>query len=238
MMQYNSYTPNNDYGSVQKYERADYSSYTHLEKKAQLFKGKIVNVFATQGNYGLQWQLTIVNDEKRQKLNLYVSAESTSRLAQQILLITTNGLESHEKIVEKDGKQYCFIDNVKGEIVVSLAYFGQTKTDLPAFKAFAFFYPNGASIEEGKECQNLNDWKKSLSLVKQATEEYLKMNHNQANPYAPQNQPQPQIQQPVNNPIAQPQPQMQVQKPNPFEIQGQSFQTVAPVNNEEDDIPF
>ena len=220
-MQYHSYTGCNNYGEEQKFEKIDLSQFKFLEPQAQAFKGKIVSVFQSVGKYdNLQWNVTMVNEQRGTKVSLYIPADATSMLAQQLLLITTGKLESVEKEVTTNNNTFTVISNIKGEVVVTLAYLGQSAKDIPIFKAVHFFYNNGASLEEVQnKVQQLTDWKKSLELAKNITIEVYKAKQEQEQErqkYAPQNV-----------------PQQQNQSFSPYEIQG-----AEPTDQPEEDIPF
>lgn len=218
-MQYNNYSGCNDYNAVQKFEKVDLNNFKLLEKQPYAYKGKIVSVFQCEGKYGLQWNVTMVNEQKGTKVSFYIGADSNSMLAQQLLLITTGKLESIEKEIVSNGNNYTIISNVAGEVVVTLAYVCQSTKDIPIFKAIHFFYPNGASLEEMQnKALEFTDWKKSYELAKKITFEIQKERQAQEETkqkFAPQN---------VQN---------VQQSASPFEIQG-----VQQTENAEEDIPF
>lgn len=218
-MQYNNYSGCNDYNAVQKFEKVDLNNFKLLEKQPYAYKGKIVSVFQCEGKYGLQWNVTMVNEQKGTKVSFYIGADSNSMLAQQLLLITTGKLESIEKEIVSNGNNYTIISNIAGEVVVTLAYVCQSTKDIPIFKAIHFFYPNGASLEEMQnKALEFTDWKKSYELAKKITFEIQKERQAQEETkqkFAPQN---------VQN---------VQQSASPFEIQG-----VQQTENAEEDIPF
>ena len=217
-MQYNNYNGCNDYNAVQKFEKIDLNNFKLLEKQPYAYKGKIVSVFQSEGKFGLQWNVTMVNVQKGTKVSFYIGADSNSMLAQQLLLITTGKLESIEKEIVSNGNNYTIISNITGEVVVTLAYVCQSTKDIPIFKAVHFFYPNGASLEEmHNKALEFTDWKKSFELAKKITSEIQQERQAQEETrqkFAPQN-----VQQ--SRPVS------------PFEIQG-----VQQTENAEEDIPF
>ena len=145
-MRYGTYNGCRDYNALQQFEKFDLSQYELLPPQPTAFKGKVASVIQTEGNYGLQWNVTMVNSERNQKCSFYIPADATSMLAQQLLLLTTGNLESNEKTVtNKNGETMTFVDNIKGEVVVTLAYMGQSKRDTPFFKALHFFNVKGFS---------------------------------------------------------------------------------------------
>lgn len=218
-MQYNNYSGCNDYNAVQKFEKVDLNNFKLLGKQPYAYKGKIVSVFQSEGKFGLQWNVTMVNVQKGTKVSFYIGADSNSMLAQQLLLITTGKLESIEKEIESNGNNYTVINNITGEVVVTLAYVCQSTKDIPIFKAIHFFYPNGASLEEMQnKALEFTDWKKSYELAKKITSEIQHERQAQEETkqkFAPQN---------VQN---------VQQSASPFEIQG-----VQQTENAEEDIPF
>ena len=119
-----------------------------------------------------------------------------------------------------------FVDNIKGEVVVTLAYLGQSKKDTPIFKALHFFNVKGFSLEEMQAgVQTPTNWKQSFELAKKITMEVFNERQQQAQTaqkFAPQNVPQPQ-------PVAQ---QTTAPQNNAFSIQG------AEQGQPEEDIPF
>ena len=139
-MQYNNYNGCNDYNAVQKFEKVDLNNFKLLEKQPYAYKGKIVSVFQSEGKFGLQWNVTMVNVQKGTKVSFYIGADSNSMLAQQLLLITTGKLESIEKEIISNGNNYTIISNITGEVVVTLAYVCQSAKDIPIFKAVHFFF--------------------------------------------------------------------------------------------------
>ena len=228
-MRYGIYNGCKDYNAVQQFEKFDLTQYEFLPPQPTAFKGKIASVIQTEGNYGLQWNVTMVNSERNQKCSFYIPADATSMLAQQLLLLTTGNLESTEKTVTtKNGESMTFVDNIKGEVVVTLAYFGQSKKDTPIFKALHFFNVKGFSLEEMQTgVQNPTHWKQSFELAKKITMEVFNERQQQAQTaqkFVPQNvQPQPQ-------PVAQ---QATAPHTNAFSIQG-AEQGQQP----DEDIPF
>lgn len=218
-MQYNTYHGCNDYNAVQKFEKIDLNNFKFLGKQPYAFKGKIVSVFQSVGKFdNLQWNVTMVNEQKGTKASFYIGADSNSMLAQQLLLITTGKLESIEKEISSNGNTYTVVSNITGEVVVTLAYLGQSAKDIPIFKAVHFFYPNGASLEEVyNKAVEFTDWKKSFELAKKITSEIASERQAQEETkqkFAPQNVPQVKT------------------EPSPFEIQG------AEQGQPEEDIPF
>lgn len=218
-MQYNTYHGCNDYNAVQKFEKIDLNNFKFLGKQPYAFKGKIVSVFQSVGKFdNLQWNVTMVNEQKGTKASFYIGADSNSMLAQQLLLITTGKLESVEKEISSNGNTYTVVSNIAGEVVVTLAYLGQSAKDIPIFKAVHFFYPNGASLEEVyNKAVEFTDWKKSFELAKKITSEIASERQAQEETkqkFAPQNVPQAKT------------------EPSPFEIQG------AEQGQPEEDIPF
>ena len=220
-MQYNTYHGCNDYNAVQKFEKVDLNNFKFLGKQPYAYKGKIVSVFQSEGKFGLQWNVTMVNEQKGTKASFYIGADSNSMLAQQLLLITTGKLESVEKEISSNGNSYTVVSNIAGEVVVTLAYVGQSAKDIPVFKAVHFFYPNGASLEEVyNKAVEFTDWKKSFELAKKITSEIASERQAQEETkqkFAPQNVPQN---------------ASQTQSASPFEIQG------AEQGRPEEDIPF
>lgn len=218
-MQYNTYHGCNDYNAVQKFEKIDLNNFKFLGKQPYAYKGKIVSVFQSVGKFdNLQWNVTMVNEQKGTKASFYIGADSNSMLAQQLLLITTGKLKSIEKEIVSNGNDYTVVSNITGEVVVTLAYLGQSAKDIPIFKAVHFFYPNGASLEEvHNKAVEFTDWKKSFELAKKITSEIASERQAQEETkqkFAPQNVPQVKT------------------EPNPFEIQG------AEQGQSEEDIPF
>ena len=228
-MRYGTYNGCRDYNALQQFEKFDLTQYEFLPPQPTAFKGKVASVIQTEGNYGLQWNVTMVNSERNQKCSFYIPADATSMLAQQLLLLTTGNLESNEKTVTtKNGESMTFVDNIKGEVVVTLAYMGQSKKDVPIFKALHFFNVKGFSLEEIQAgVQNPTHWKQSFELAKKITMEVFNERQQQAQTaqkFAPQNVPQPQSQ-----PVAQ---QVTAPQNNAFSIQG------AEQGQPDEDIPF
>ena len=106
-------------------------------------------------------------------------------------------------------------------------YMGQSKKDVPIFKALHFFNVKGFSLEEMQAgVQNPTHWKQSFELAKKITMEVFNERQQQAQTaqkFAPQNVPQPQ-------PVAQ---QATAPQTNAFSIQG-AEQSQQP----DEDIPF
>lgn len=226
-MRYGIYNGCRDYNALQQFEKFDLSQFEYLPPQPTAFKGKIASIIQTEGKFGLQWNVTMVNSERNQKCSFYIPADASSMLAQQLLLLTTGNLESNEKsVTTKDGESMTFVDNVKGEVVVTLAYLGQSKKDTPIFKALHFFNVKGFSLEEMQAgVQTPTHWKQSFELAKKITMEVFNERQQQAQTaqqFAPQNVQQPQ-------PVAQ---QITAPQNNAFSIQG------AEQGQPDEDIPF
>ena len=223
-MRYGIYNGCKDYNALQQFEKFDLTQYEFLPSQPTAFKGKIASVIQTEGNYGLQWNVTMVNSERNQKCSFYIPADATSMLAQQLLLLTTGNLESTEKTVTtKNGESMTFVDNIKGEVVVTLAYLGQSKKDTPIFKALHFFNVKGFSLEDMQTgVQTPTHWKQSFELAKKITMEVFNERQQQA-------QTAQKLQQPQSQPVAQ---QATAPQTNAFLIQG------AEQGQPDEDIPF
>ena len=219
-MQYNQYQ-SSAYNELPKFEKIDYSQFTMINSEAQAFKGEVTSVREIVNQYGSSWGITMINKESKRMASFIINANVNSKLAQQLLFITTNGYYTQERIVQKNGTSVVYIDNIKGEVYVTLAYYGVNAKDNPVFKPLAFFYPDGRSIEEMsnpqlKPCENI---KQSIWLAKKVTEEVMQATNGT-------------VQQPMQQQAIQP-----TQQQRDLNVYAMPQMSPLPQNNEED-IPF
>lgn len=219
-MQFNQYQPS-AYNELPKFEKIDYSQFTMINSEAQAFKGEVTSVREIVNQYGTSWGITMINKESKRMASFIISANVNSKLAQQLLFITTNGYYTQERVVQKNGTSVVYIDNIKGEVYVTLAYYGVNAKDNPVFKPLAFFYSDGRSIEEmnNPQLKPTENIKQSIWLAKKLTEEAMQATSGT-------------VQQPMQQQAIQP-----TQQQRDLNVYAMPQMSPLPQNNE-DDIPF
>ena len=166
-MRYGTYNGCRDYNALQQFEKFDLSQYELLPPRPTAFKGKVASVIQTEGNYGLQWNVTMVNSERNQKCSFYIPADATSMLAQQLLLLTTGNLDSSEKTVtNKNGETMTFVDNITKGTVAKTEERTNTLSGSIDEKIINVLTPNS--------CLSLYDIAKLLGFSKATINKHLK----------------------------------------------------------------
>ena len=69
-MRYGTYNGCRDYNALQQFEKFDLTQYEFLPPQPTAFKGKIASVNQNERNYGLEWNVTMVNYKSKQQCRI------------------------------------------------------------------------------------------------------------------------------------------------------------------------